>query len=193
LSTFFHEDIEFVLPGIYKAFPLTWAEEFLYSGRIFFTNIEIFRVDEDPQRGDQLEGTSIAVRQGVRCTAGYLNPIFVWCSTMETDPTVIKETWKDRDAVLQITDILTLIRRIRDAAASLMPNIQRLSVGSVTYDKDEGSFREYYWAEGIFQKNLRYSGQKEFRLALVGDISMKDEENVILELGDCNDIARILK
>ena len=192
MSTFFYEDIEFVLPGIYKAYPLAWAENLL-SGRIYFTNLNSFREDEDPQRGDQLEGRGITIRQGVKCTAGYLNPIFVWCSTMETDPTVITETWKDRDTVLQITDTLTFIRRIRDAAASLKPNIHRLSVGPVTYDKDDGSYREYHWAEGIFQKNLRYSGQKEFRLALVGDICLKDEENVILELGNCTDIARKLE
>lgn len=192
MSTFFYEDIEFVLPGIYKACDLAWGEDFL-SGRIYFTNIEKFRKDEDAQRGDQLEGTSIAVRQGVKCTGNYVNPIFVWCSTIETDPTVIKETWSDRDTVLQITDTLTLFRRIRDAAASLKPNINRLSVGPVTYDKDEGSFRKYDWVEGIFQKSLRYSGQKEFRLALVGNVSMKKKENILLELGDCTDIARILK
>lgn len=191
MSTLFQEGIEFVLPGIYKAYTRTWAEDLLNSGRIYFTNIERFRAYENPQRGDPLECTSITVRQGVRCTGHYPNPIFVWCSTMETDPTLIMETWKDRDTVLQITDTLKFAKRIHDAAVRLKPKIQGLQVGPVTYDKDEGSFRVYHWAEGIFQKSLRFSGQKEFRFALVGDFSIRNDENVILELGDCTDIARI--
>ena len=193
MNTLFQEGIEFVLPGIYKAYPRTWAEDLLNSGRIYFTNIEIFRADENPQRGDPLECTSITVRQGVRCTGCYANPIFVWCSTMETDPTLIIETWKDRDTVLQITDTLKFAERIRDAAVRLKPKIQGLQVGPVTYDKDEGSFRVYHWAEGILQKSLRFSCQKEFRLALVGNFSIQNDENVILELGDCTDIARIVE
>jgi hypothetical protein len=192
MSTIFQGDIEFFLPGIYKAYSLDWAKDFL-AGRIYFTSKEKFRADEDPQRGDQLECTCITVRQGVKYEANYITPIFVWCSTMETDPTVILETWEDRDTLLQITNTLMLARRVRDAAARLKPKISKLAVGPVTYDKDEGSYREYHWVEGIFQKNLRFSGQKEFRFALVGDQSINHEDEVILEIGDCTDIARILK
>ena len=80
MSTLYQEGIDFVFPGIYKAYPRAWAEDFLTAGTIYFTNIKVFRADEDPQRGDRLEGTSITIRQGVRCTADYANPIFVWCS-----------------------------------------------------------------------------------------------------------------
>ncbi len=193
MNTLLQEGIEFVLPGIYKAYPRTWAEDLLHSGRIYFTNIKIFRAAEDSQRGDPLECTSITMRQGVRCTVDYTNPIFVWCSTMETDLTLIRGKWKDRDTILQITDTLDLARRIRDAANRLKPKIHLLQLGPVTYDKDEGSYREYHWAQGVFQKNLRFSDQKEFRFALVGDFSILDDENVILELGNCGDIVRIVE
>jgi len=66
-------------------------------------------------------------------------------------------------------------------------------VGPVTYDKDEGSYSAYHWVEGIFQKNVRFSSQKEFRFALVGDFGIQKDKNVVLELGDCSDIARIVK
>ena len=193
MNTLLQEGIEFVLPGIYKTYPLTWAEDLLHSGKIYFTNIKIFQVAENLQRGDPLECTSVAIRQGVRCTSEYTNPIFVWSSTMETDRTLIRGTWKDRDTILQITDTLQFAIRIRKAAYSLKPKIHLLQVGPVTYDKDEGSYRKYHWAEGIFQKNIRFNGQKEFRFALVGDFSIRNKKNVILELGNCGDIARIVE
>ncbi|PKN51194.1 MAG: hypothetical protein CVU55_13775 [Deltaproteobacteria bacterium HGW-Deltaproteobacteria-13] len=189
MSSLYHEGIEFIFPGICKAYPREWAENFLHTGEIYFTNLETFKKDEDQQRGDSLEGTSIAIRQGVRCTGGYACPIFVWCSTMETDPAVILDTWKDRNAVVQITDTLGFARRIRDVATGLKLLLQ---VGPITYDKDEGNHREYDWAEGIFQKNIRFNPQKEYRFALVGDANTKKSEKIILKLGDCNDLARIL-
>jgi hypothetical protein len=192
MSSLYHEGIEFIFPGIYKAYPREWAEKFLL-GEIHFTNIEIFQADEDKQRGDSLEGTSITIRQGVRYTGCYASPIFVWCSTTETDTKVILNTWKDRDAVVQITDTLGFARRIRDVAAGLKPNIHvLLQVGPITYDKDEGSHREYDWAEGIFQKNIRFNDQKEFRFALVGDSNTENCKEIILHLGNCTDLARIL-
>lgn len=106
MSTVFKDGIEFILPGIQKAYPRMWAEGFLSTGRVFFTNLEIFRAEEDSERGDSLEGTSVTIRQGVRCTANYLNPIFVWCGTMESEPETILATWRDRDTVIQITDPL---------------------------------------------------------------------------------------
>jgi len=193
MSSLYNEGIEFIFPGIYKAYPREWAERFLHTGEIYFTNIETFQADEDKQRGDSLEGTSITIRQGIRCTSGYACPIFVWCSTTETDPKVILNTWKDRNVVVQITDTFEFARRIRDVVAGLKPNIHvLLQVGPITYDKDEGSHREYDWAEGIFQKNIRFNGQKEFRFALVGDSNTKNCKEIILKLGDCTNLSRIL-
>ncbi len=189
MSSLYEEGIEFIFPGIYKAYTREWAEKFIDIGEIYFTNLEIFKADEDQQRGDSLEGTSITIRQGVRCTGGYSCPIFVWCSTMETDPAVILDTWKDRDAVVQITDTLGFARLVRDVATSLKLSLQ---IGPVTYDKDAGSHRKYDWAEGIFQKNIRFNPQKEFRFALVGDFNTKKSKEIILKLGDCSKLARIL-
>ena len=191
MSTLYHQGIEFIFPGIYKAYPREWAKNFLQTGEIYFTNIEVFKADEDKQRGDPLEGRSITIRQGVRCTGDYSCPIFVWCSTMETVPIKILETWKDRDTIVQITDTLGFAKRICDVVAKLTPNIH-LIVGPVTYDKDEGSYREYDWAEGIFQKNIYFTQHKEFRFALVGDSNARDKEEIILNLGECSNLARIL-
>lgn len=193
MNTFINNGIEFILPGIFKAYPRDWAAQFTEEGTIYFTNLSIFQRDENEERGDPLEGSSVTIRQGIRCTADYLNPIFVFCSTMETDPNKILSTWSDRDTVLQITDTLLFVNRIKDAAVKTKGDIHDgLKVGPVTYDKDAGSFREYHWAEGIFQKSMRYNGQKEFRIALVGDVRIKCEKHIILNLDNCSDIARIM-
>jgi len=191
MSTVFKDGIEFILPGIQKAYPRMWAEGFLSTGMVFFTNLEIFRAEEDSERGDSLEGTSVTIRQGVRCTANYLNPIFVWCGTMENEPETILATWRDRDTVIQITDPLAFTQRVRDAAVAHEARILSLQVGPVTYDKDKGSHRTYHWAEGLFQKNHQFNGQKEFRFALVGDPNLEGTEHIVLSLEDCTDIARI--
>jgi len=92
---------------------------------------------------------------------------------METNPKVIIETWRDRDTVIQITNTLKFAERIRDAAVARKSDLIYFQIGPVTYDKDEGSHRAYHWAEGVFQKNYCYSGQKEFRFALVGNYNLK--------------------
>ena len=89
--------------------------QFLEHGTIYFTNLEIFKRDEDVERGDLLEGTSVTIRQGVKCTAHYSNPIFVFCTTMETEPDMVLSKWQDRDTILQITDTFSFINRVNDA------------------------------------------------------------------------------
>jgi hypothetical protein len=111
---------------------------------------------------------------------------------METNPRVILETWRDRDTVVQICNTLELARRIRDAAHAMKPKVYNLHVGPVTYDKDEGSRCSYYWGAFIFQKNIRFNEQKEFLFALISDSNMQNEPHVVLRLGNCNDLLRIL-
>lgn len=191
-STLLAGGIEIVLPGLYKAYPRAWAEEFLHDGTVYFTNLAVFREQECPLRGDPMEGTSVTIRESVKCTASYINPIFVWCCTMETEPEVILSTWNDRDSVVEVTDPVAFAERVKDAAVACKAGLLGLQIGPVTYDKDRGSHHAYAWGEGIFQKNLHFNGQKEFRFALVGDTRLQEEKNIILNVGECKDIARIV-
>jgi len=192
MSTFLKDGIEFVLPGIFKTYPRDWANQLLDEGTIYFTNWDVFRRDENPERGDPMESTSVTNRNGKLYKADYGNPIFIWSSTMETNPKVILETWRNRDTVIQIKNTLEFAERIRDAAVIRKSDLLNFQIGPVTYDKDEGSHRDYHWAEGVFQKNLCYSGQKEFRFALVGNSNLKDKKHVVLTLGNCKDVARFI-
>jgi hypothetical protein len=111
---------------------------------------------------------------------------------METEPERILATWQDRDTVIQITNTLEFARRILQVAKK-EPHIMGFQVGPVTYDKDEGSHRDYHWVEGIFQKGFRYNEQKEFRFALVGECDIQQKENVVLNIGSCTDIVRTVQ
>lgn len=191
MSTFFHESLEYVLPGIFKAYPIQWANELIQLGKIHFTNLRVFRDDNTSGRGDLMEGVGISIRNETVCRTGYTNPIFVWCSSMETDSDVLLAYWKDRDSVIQITNSLAFIQRLKDAATSSSYMLHSLHVGPVTYDKDEGSRRNSHWVEGVFQKNYLYNPQKEFRFAFVGDCCLQDEDEIVLSLGCCKDIVRL--
>lgn len=113
---------------------------------------------------------------------------------METDPCAILNTWNDRNTVLQITDPLSFISRIKDAVAEKEnSDIVAIHAGPVTYDKDAGSHRAHHWVEGIFQKNMRYNSQKEFRIALTGITRIAEKPQIVLNIGDCSEIARIIE
>lgn len=192
MSTFFYDGIEFVLPGIMKACKRKHANQLISNGDLCFTNLSEFQRDEHPERGDPLEGVGIATRNKIQCTSGHINPIFVWCSTMENNPEQILSKWQDRDTVIQITNTLEFARRIQEAIKN-KPQILHLQVGPVTYDKDQGSNRDYHWPEATFQKGLHYNNQKEFRFALVGQMQendMQQKKNILLNIGACTDIVR---
>jgi len=66
-----------------------------------------------------------------------------------------------------------------------------LQLGPVVYTKTEGGHEKTDWADGVFQKDDRYDGQKEFRFALMGFSGDKAEDHIVLNLGSCRDIVRI--
>ena len=179
MSSFFHDGIEMILPSVSKAYPEAWAHDFLNDGKMYFTNAAVFQRDEHPDRGDPFE------------CSDYINPIFIWCATMESQPSAVLNFWSDRDSVVMIKNSLRIAELIRNAA-SLDKNVINFQVGPVVYNRDLEHERDYFWGRGIFQKDYRFSGQKEFRFALVGASSSKEEEHIVLQLGDCNDIAQLM-
>lgn len=191
MSSIQYKGIEFVLPSVLKAYPLEWARQLIEKGIIYFTNLDVFHAVESAERGDVREGSVHRAMKDGMFIGKYVNPIYAWCGTMETDAEVILETWRDRDTVVEVTNTMVFLERIRGKANEVEGVIQ-FQAGPVVYDKDKGSHRDYFWAQGIFQKDLRFSGQKEFRLALVGSAKiLKGDSNIVLTLGDCSDIIRI--
>ena len=188
---FSYSGVEYIIPSLFKAYLKSHAEDFI-NGIVYFTNLEDFRKNEDPQRGDAHEGTGTSIINGTKYNAGFQG-VFVWCSTMETQKDEILKTWHDRDTVIEVFDRLKFIDRIIAAGKNHKSLSASFHIGPVTYDKDSSSHRPGHIVDGIFQKNLNYRNQKEFRMAIYGDrMNLPVDEQIILKLGDCSDIARIM-
>ena len=193
MSSIQYKDIEFVLPSILKAYRHEWAQQLIEEGIIYFTDLQVFHADENAERCDVREGIVHRAMKDGMFIGMYKNPIYVWCGTMETNTDAILNTWRDRTTVVEVNNTLTFLERIRDKAKT-KEGVIRFLAGPVVYDKDRGSHRDYFWAQGIFQKDLFFGGQKEFRIALIGDPKkLKDKRDIALTLGDCSDIIRIAK
>lgn len=190
MTAFIHENMEFVIPSIFRATMKNWADDLIQNGTVYFTNIQKFLDDSDSQRGDKNEGRSILIRSDAHCTIEYTMPIYVFCCTLETSPIRVIETWSNRDCVIQITDTLKFAERIRSAVIQQRIKVLPLQLGPVAYTKTKGGHESNDWADGLFQKDDRYDGQKEFRFVLAGSTGDKAEDCIILNLGSCSDIVR---
>ena len=192
MTAFIHDNIEYVMPTVFKATKYDWARALIDSGTIYFTNIRQFIDDPHDERGDANEGQQTLIRQGVRCTAEYSMPCYVWCCTMDSQPCRVMKMWPDRDTVIQIRDTVEFARRITSALANQRPNLLPLTVGPVVYTKTAGGHEESDWADGLFQKDERYDSQQEFRFAVTAHTGDKAEDNIALDLGACQDIVRVV-
>ena len=190
---FSYRGFEYILPGIFKAYPRAYADDFMKRGIVYFTNLNVFKKEEDEERGDPMEGTGRSIHNDTVYSVHFRgNPIFVWCSTLETQKEEILNTWQDRDTVIEIYDRLKFIDRIIEAGRKHGLASGSSHIGPVTYDKNTGSRRTGQIVDGLFQKNMRYQHQKEFRFVICGVRELTDKNELILELGDCGDIARIV-
>jgi hypothetical protein len=191
MTTFIHDNIEFVMPTVFKATMHDWANDIIQHGIVYFTNIKRFVTDTHPERGDANEGRQNLIRNGVQCSTEYPMPVYVWCCTLDTQACRVIQTWPDKNCVMQILDTVEFAQRITNALREQRPKLWPLHVGPVVYTKTSGGYERTDWADGVFQKDERYDGQKEFRFALTARSGDEPEDNVVLELGSCQDIVRI--
>ena len=191
MTTFIHDKIEYVMPTVFKATMSDWANDLIENGKVHFTNIQQFATDSHPGKGDANEGRQVLIRNGLRCTAEYPMPVYVWCCTLDTQPCRVIQTWPDKNCVIQILDIVDFAKRITNSLVEKHPGLWPLRVGPVVYTKTTGGHETTNWSDGLFQKDERYDGQKEFRFAITAKSGDVQEDHVTLELGACQDIVRI--
>lgn len=192
MTAFIHDNIEYVMPTVFKATEYDWARDLIDSGTVYFTNIQQFIDDSHDERGDANEGKPTLIRQGVRCVGEYSMPCYIWCCTMDSQACRVMNTWPDKDTVIQIRDTVAFARRITAALATQCPKFGPLKVGPAVYTKTRGGFEETDWADGLFQKDERYDHQKEFRFALTAHTGDSAEDHIVLNLGPCHDIVRVV-
>jgi hypothetical protein len=191
MTAFIHDNIEYVMPTVFKATMRDWARDLIDDGTVYFTNIRQFIDDLDCERGDANEGRHIVIRNGICCSAEYSMPVYVWCCTLETKTCRVIQMWPDRDCVIQILDMVEFAKRIASALKTQRPKLWPVHVGPVVYTKMAGGHEKTDWADGVFQKDECYDGQKEFRFALTARTGDEPEDHIILNLGSCCDIVRI--
>jgi hypothetical protein len=178
---------------LWRATKYAHAVEMIGRGLVYLSNARKYQDDPDPERGDPTETDGRFIRQGVACTTGHTNPIFLWCATLDPDPGSVLAVWRDCDTVIHISNPQALAERMSEAAKAQGVDGVSFHAGTPTYDKDKGGTSAYHWAESIFQKPDRHAQQKEYRFALVGSYAMSGLPRVELTLGPCNDIIAIAK
>ena len=186
-----HELTEYVIPTVRKVTSAEWANQMISKGIVYLTNLEVFIKDENPERGDRNEKKGTFICNDIKCDSENESSIFVWCGTLENEKAILLDTWQDRDTVMHISNTIEFGERIRKKYSTEYGGLCYYS-GIVSYDKDFGTKQDYYWGECIFQKNLKYKRQREYRLAMVAEMKVKNKEHVRLELGDCSDLISIV-
>lgn len=183
---------KFPPPGaLWRAMKYSYAQDTIQKGLIYFTNANEFRKDPNHERGDLMETDGKFIRQGVPCTTGHTNPIFLFCATLESDADAVLAIWRDRDTVICIHNPQMLAERMLKAAISQEVKGISFHAGSPSYDKCRGGTSPYHWAESIYQKSESYTPQKEYRFAIVGDYSMISTKQIILNIGSCENLISI--
>ncbi len=184
---------EYVIPTIRKVTDSAWAKQMISEGIIYLTNLEVFIKDENQERGDKNERKGTFIYNDIKCYSENDNSTFVWCGSLENEKDVLLDIWKDRNTVVHISNTIEFGERIRKSFNSIYVYEGWFYYsGIVSYDKDFGTKQDYYWGECIFQKNLKYKRQREYRLAMVTDPQLKVEDNICLTLGDCSDLISII-
>ena len=191
MTCLIHEGIEYVIPTIFKAMKRAWAADLIENGTICFTNLQYFANDQQPGRGDPNEGTQTLVRNGTRCSSEYTTPVYVWCCTLDTQPNRVMRTWPDKDCVIQVCHTVEFAKRIASALLNQESDMFPLQVGPVAYTKTAGGHEASDWVDGLFQKDEKYDGQKEFRFAFTAATGDAERDHVVLQLGPCKDIVRV--
>jgi hypothetical protein len=177
---------------VWRATKHAYAKDLIEDGLLFLTNTDIYRNDPDPERGDSTETDGTFIRNGVRCKTGHTNPIFLWCTTLESDTKAVLASWSDCDTVVRISNPEQFAQRIVNASKAQGVEGISFHCGKPTYDKNRGGTSPYHWSESIYQKPERYAIQKEYRFALVAGYSMIGVERIKLHLGPCSDLVSIV-
>jgi hypothetical protein len=176
---------------LWRATRDSYAQDTIQKGLIYFTNANEFRMDINHERGDLTETDGNFIRQGVPCATGHTNPIFLFCTTFESNADAVLALWRDYDTVICIHNPQMLAERMLKAAINQGVKIISFHAGSPSYDKYRGGTNPYHWAESIYQKPEKYMPQKEYRFAIVGDYSLISTKQIILNIGSCEDFISI--
>ena len=179
-------------PDLWRATKYSYAIDLIEKGLLYLFNAQKYRDDPDSERGDLTETDGKFIRQGTSCITGHTNPIFLWCTTLNSNPDAVLSVWQDYDTIVHIREPQIFAERILRTARNQGVKGVSFHAGKSIYDKEKGGVQPYHWAESIFQKPEGYVQQSEYRFALVGDYSMTGVQKIELLLGPCDDLVSVV-
>ncbi|MES9854546.1 MAG: hypothetical protein ABW170_22245 [Candidatus Thiodiazotropha sp. L084R] len=182
--------------SIVKAMELGWATKLVKKGNVRLRPLSYYREIELPEIGDVNEGNGQWHMEGNPMELGSVNEDYVWCGSLsDTDRETLLGLDGKYDTVVHISDVSLFTQRIaetaRDTGWQLAPHI-----GQVNYDRgrevSKSQLQALPWQSNVFQKDLQYAHQREYRLAFT-ETSLKGrrEEYIDLLLGDCSEFISI--
>jgi hypothetical protein len=189
-------------------------EDAFNKGYLYFNTIECFREHESAEIGDKNENIDILYQGGddgeltiddfpLTQGNGLINAIFDFpneqkkysathifcCSLLEiSNINIEKRTFEIPDEMNEFGDCVILIHNVPVFFDRIKKAIQKFGAKKMYFGKIEYvDFRKYSGDIGLFKKDLKYSHQKEFRIAF----ECENKEACKLDVGNLKDIARI--
>ena len=167
---------EFVLPSVLKAMHQEHAERLLDTGEVCFT--------------------SVCCLTGLPADANTTSSpyaTFLWCGATEKHPREVQEFWPEYDTVVEILDVAEFVKRLSEASDAIM-NLSNviflpLRCGPVCYLQSQNG----RGGGRFFQKAPCCVDQHEYRFAFECMGEDESTERILLNIGPCADIARLLK
>jgi len=183
---------------IVKAMERQWANALIQQGEIKFTNVAKYRNEESPTLGDMNEGKGQFQFNGANIDVEYGSNALIFCSSLHTiSRESLLETASEGgyDCYISIHDVLGFVGRIKSQLINNGAHFYMMH-DYVTYNRglcvSDTVLQRQKFASNVFQKDISYSHQCEYRLCLL-DYAMhtKYREWFKIKIGDCSDIATI--
>lgn len=180
-----------------KVMKRCWAERLLFEGAIRFASLAYYRKLENSVLGDPNDGEGMLRMNGHPFEVGSINSVYAWCSSLTTitpERINVLAMHGDYDCLVRINQPSILIKRVQLAKSKYL----HLHCAEISYSRgtevDKMTLYSQKFHFNIFQKDERFSEDREFRLTLT-DNSLKPEYRFYIDLriGECSDIMEIKK
>lgn len=148
-----------------KAMACRHAKDLCDDGKLRMTCALWYRKSNphNPMQNDPYENEWMGIINDEPCYTDSSNPPFIFCaSTLDADSDKLLTVDSTYDTIVTIHDTLTFFRQIVNKVRQLI--CCSFGASHINYDRGEPS-TSYWWWGNTFQKCMKYSYQKEYRLA----------------------------
>ena len=147
-----------------------WAEELVISGKLRLSSLEFYRNFEHAEIGDRFEGEGRYAVGNDYAHMGFSYAVFIFCTSLpDTKPEQLFELQSGYDTLIRINNLDLFARAVCNAALEQERMTLQPLIGPVYYDRDSATsyeaIRSKPWGWSAFQKDPKYSHQREYRFA----------------------------